>query len=77
MEFVVQHEERRCSMEIDRCRERMAQVEKDEECVSWRPGFESVCLNRWVLETAAIEVKTKQKKAYTTLFAEGNTTENK
>ncbi|XP_068690066.1 uncharacterized protein [Montipora foliosa] len=77
MEFVVQHEECRCCMEIDRCRERMAQVEKDEECVTSHPGFESVCLDRWVLATAAIGLKTKQKKAYTTLFAEGNTTENK
>ena len=39
--------------------------------------FESVCLNRWVLATAAIGLETKQKKASTTLLAEGNTTENK
>ena len=65
MEFVVQHEECRCCMEIDRCRERMAQVEKDEECVTSHPGFERVCLYRWVLATAAIGLKTKQKKAYT------------
>ena len=38
-------------------------------------GFESVCLNRWVLATAVIGLKTKQKKAHTTLFAEGNTTD--
>ena len=37
------------------------------------PGFESVCLNSWVLATAAIGLKTKQKKAFTTLFAERNT----
>ena len=42
LEFVVQHEECRCCMEIDRCRERMAQVEKDEECVTSHPGFESL-----------------------------------
>ena len=39
------------------------------------PGFESVGLNSWVLATATIGLKTKQKKAFTTLFAEGNTTE--
>ena len=39
------------------------------------PGFESVCLNSWVLATAAIGLKTKQKKAFTTLFAEDNTTD--
>ena len=39
------------------------------------PGFESVGLNSWVLATATIGLKTKQKKASTTLFAEGNTTD--
>ena len=32
-----------------------------------------VCLNSWVVATATIGLKTKQKKAFTTLFAEGNT----
>ena len=31
-------------MEVERCRERMAEVEKDDECVTSHPGFESVCL---------------------------------
>ena len=53
-------------MEVDRCRERMAQ---DDECLTLDPGFESVCLNQWVLATAAIGLKTKQMKAYTTSFA--------
>ena len=39
------------------------------------PGFESVSLNSWVLVTATIGLQTKQKKAFTTLFAEGNTTD--
>ena len=39
------------------------------------PGFESVCLSSWVLATATIGLKTKQKKAFTTLFDEGNTTD--
>ena len=64
-------------MEVERCRERMAEVEKDDECVTSHPGFESVCLNRWVLATAAIGLKTKQKKASTTLLAESSTTEDK
>ena len=37
------------------------------------PGFESVGLNSWVLATATIGLKTKQKKAFTTLFAEAST----
>ena len=55
----------------------LQKLKKDDECVTSYPGFESVCLNRWVLATAEIGLKTKQKKAYTTLFAEGNTTEDK
>ena len=39
------------------------------------PGFESVCLNSWVLATATIGLKTKQKKVFTTFFAERNTTD--
>ena len=41
----------------------------------WHPGFESVCLNSWVLATATIGLKTKQKKPFKTLFAKGNTTD--
>ena len=39
------------------------------------PGFESVCLNSWAFASATIGLKTKQKKAFTTFFAEGNTTD--
>ena len=39
------------------------------------PGFESICPNSLVLVTATIGLKTKQKKAFTTFFAEGNTTD--
>ena len=41
------------------------------------PGFESVCLNCWVLATATMGLKTEQKKAFTTLFAEGNTADQR
>ena len=39
------------------------------------PGFESICPNSWVLVTATVGLKTKQKKAFTTFFAEGNATD--
>ena len=39
------------------------------------PGFESAGLNSWILATATIGLKTKEKKAFTTLFAKGNTTD--
>ena len=39
------------------------------------PGFESICPNSWVLVTATIGLKTEQKKAVTTFFVDGNTTD--
>ena len=39
------------------------------------PGVESIYPNSWVFVTATIGLKTKQKKAFTTFFAEGNTTD--
>ena len=39
------------------------------------PGVESIYPNSWVLVTATIGLKTKQKKTFTTFFVEGNTTD--
>ena len=41
------------------------------------PGFESICPNGWVLVTATTGLKTKQKKAFTTFLAKGNTTDTR
>ena len=49
-------------MEVNRCIERMEEVEKDVQCITMHPGFGSVCLDRWVLQTAGIGLKTKLKK---------------
>ena len=48
----------------------MEEVEKEDQCITMHPGFESVCLNRWVLQTAGIGLKTKLKKSYTTMLTE-------
>ena len=37
--FVVQDEECRCCMEVDRCQERMAEVEKDDQYVTFAARF--------------------------------------
>ena len=76
LEHVVKAEECRCCMEVDRCRERMEEVEKDGECITVHPGFQSVCLDRWVLQTAGIGLKTKRKKSYTTMLAQGDRAES-
>ena len=55
-------------MEVNRCIERMEEVEKDVQCITMHPGFGSVCLDRWVLQTAGIGLKTKLKTSYTTML---------
>ena len=53
-------------------------TDASKEWRSWRGkvGFSDVCLNRWVLHTAGIGLKTKAKKSYTTMLTEGNTAEH-
>ena len=58
-------------MEIDRVGEIMSEVEREGDCVTIHPGFQDVCLNRWVLEVASLTLKTKAGKNYRTLFSQG------
>jgi len=51
--------------------EKMDEVDMDDTCITQHPGFRNVCLDKWVLETAAIGLKTRKRKSYTTLFKEG------
>lgn len=69
---VVRAEECRCCMEVNLCTERMEEVDKDGQCITMHPGFDSVCLNRWVLQTAGTGLKTKLKKSYTTMLTLGD-----
>ena len=41
----------------------MSEVEREGDCVTIHPGFQDVCLNRWVLEVASLTLKTKLKLA--------------
>lgn len=46
-----------------------------EQCIILHPGFQDVCLNRYVLEVAALGLKTKSGKSYRTLFDQGRRSE--
>ena len=62
-----------CSKEIDRCEEVMEEAIGDRTvCITHHPGFESVCLNRHVLEVAAMGLKTRIGKSYTTVRGQSN-----
>ena len=76
LEFVVKPEECRCCIEVDRCVEKMEELEREGDCIIAHPGFDDVCLNRWVLHTAGVGLKTKTKKSYTTMLARGDTAEH-
>ena len=51
----------------------MEELEREGDCIIAHPGFDDVCLNRWVLHTAGVGLKTKSKKSYTTMLARGDT----
>jgi len=54
----------------------MEELEREGDCIIAHPGFDDVCLNRWVLHTAGVGLKTKTKKSYTTMLAQGDTAEH-
>ena len=54
-------------MWIDVLRDRR-RWEKEGQCIRNHPGFESVCLNWWVLQAAGASSKTRSKKSYTTVL---------
>ena len=63
--------------EIDRCEEIMKEAIGDRIlCITLHPGFESVCLNRHVLEVAALGLKTRAGKSYTTVREQSNKSDN-
>lgn len=53
----------------------MYDVEKEGQCITKHPGYAACGLNSWVLFTAAIGLKTKAKKSYTTTKTEQNAAE--
>ncbi|KAK3727223.1 hypothetical protein QZH41_020360 [Actinostola sp. cb2023] len=72
LEFVVKHDECRCCMEVDRCREKMEESDMYDECITDHVAFENVCLDTWVLEVAGIGLKTKARKSYNAVLGREN-----
>jgi hypothetical protein len=63
-------------MEIQACRDKMYRFETEEEskCIREHPGFNEIVLNEWVLEHAALGLKTKGHKSYASVFQQGQKT---
>ena len=54
----------------------MENIERAGDCITLHPGFQDVCLNRWVLEVASLNLKTKAVKSYRAIFNQGRQTES-
>lgn len=59
---VVKGQECSWCQEEERCVDMMEELDEPVDCITLHPGFNSVCLDKWVLETAAVRLKTKKKK---------------
>ena len=75
IEVVCKPEECLCCKEIDRCGEVMENFGEEQGCITSHPGFQDVCLNRYVLEVASLSLKTRSGKSYRTIFAQGEKNE--
>ena len=65
-----------CCCEEQRCVDKLeeAELENTPTCITLHPGFNSVCLDPWVLETAAVRLKTRANKTYSAQLSLGQTT---
>ena len=59
-----------CCKVIDRVDEMMSAVNQDGDSVTLYPGFQDLSLNRWVLEVASLNLKTKAGKSYWNTFSQ-------
>jgi len=73
MRNVVKQEECFCCQEIDRCIEKM---DGEITCITQHTGFNNVCLDQYVLETASIGLRTSKGRSYNVLRRERRTTES-
>ncbi|CAH3159432.1 unnamed protein product [Porites lobata] len=76
VDIATKKEECICCKEIDRAGEVMENIERAGDCITLHPGFQDVCLNRWVLEVASLNLKTKAGKSYRAIFNQGRKTES-
>ena len=53
----------------------MGEFGDEDKCITLHPGFHDVCLNKFVLEIAALSLKTKAGKSYRTIYAQGQRSE--
>ena len=76
LEFVVKPDECRCCTEVNRCSEKMEEIDMEGACITAHSGFDAVCLNTWVLQTAGVGLKTRRNKSYSTMMTQLGAAEN-
>ncbi|XP_048577062.1 uncharacterized protein K02A2.6-like [Nematostella vectensis] len=75
LKLLVTKQECRCCTEFATCSEKLQEVGL-EGCIVDHPGFSVNCLNEWVLRTAAVGLKTRKKKSYTSVKSAKNASES-
>ncbi|KAK3745925.1 hypothetical protein QZH41_010221, partial [Actinostola sp. cb2023] len=74
--MVSKQEECFCCQDIDRCCEKLEELQDENlNCITKHHGFRAVCLDKWVLEIAAIGLKTRKRRSYVIMRTEGRTSE--
>ncbi|XP_020911892.1 uncharacterized protein LOC110249658 [Exaiptasia diaphana] len=53
------------------CMDRMNELEEEVVCITNHSASKTICLDKWVLEVAAIGLKTRKNKSYTVLRKKG------
>ncbi|KXJ19563.1 hypothetical protein AC249_AIPGENE18299 [Exaiptasia diaphana] len=73
---VVKPDECSCCVEYEKCRSELECLDQPPTCITAHPAFEDICLKKWVLEVAAVGLRTRNKRLYTKMRQEGRRTDS-
>ncbi|XP_031556634.1 uncharacterized protein LOC116293356 [Actinia tenebrosa] len=70
-----------CCADIDRCQEKLNHLVEEgpgepPSCITAQPGFSSGCLDEWVLEVAAVGLRTRKNQRYASFYEQGRATKS-
>ena len=58
-EFVIEAKECHCCTEVPKCIDALTLANSEQLCITNHPGFNAICLNRWALELASDNYRTR------------------
>lgn len=63
-EFIIEAKECRCGTEVPKCVDALTRANSEQLCITNRPVFNDICLNRWSLELASDNFRTRGGMKY-------------